>query len=97
MATNDITTTAGDSAEQPNSPVRFAIASIIFTSGGIPTIRIENEETGEVIAMTPREAAMNAHIIGNMTPEDALMIGHWQGREQERETNKLNAQELRAA
>lgn len=70
--------------QQPNAPVHYAIASIIFGPGGVATtIRIENESTGEVAAMTPRSIAMDKHIIRHMTPEDALMVGLWCGKEQE--------------
>lgn len=97
MATNDITISASNSAQheqQQHDPVRFAIASIVFAGGGIPTIRIENENTGEISAMTPRAIAMDQHIVNHMTPEDALLVGLWYGKEQAKETHDLNVQEL---
>ena len=97
MANNDITTSAS-TEQQPSAPVRFAIAAIVFGPGGAATtIRIENESTGEVFAMTPIAIAMDKHIIKQMTPEDALMVGLWCGKNQKLETNKLNALEQQAA
>lgn len=92
MATNDSITSTSTTA-----PVRFAIASIVFGGGGVATIRIENESTGEVAAMTPGAIAKAEHIIRGMTPEDALMVGLWCGKEQAKRTEKLNAQEIQAA
>lgn len=86
--------TTNSTEQQANTPVRFAIASIVFGRGGVATIRIENENTGEIVEMTPRAIAMDEHIIRHMTPEDALLVGLWYGKEQAKETHELNAQEL---
>lgn len=86
--------TAHPVEQQQHDPVRFAIAAIAFASGGIPTIHIENENTGEIAAMTPESAAMDNHIIRHMTPEHALLVGLWCGKQQAKRTHDLNAREL---
>ena len=96
MANNDITTSA-NTEQKPSAPVRFAIASIVFGGDGMATIGIENESTGESAAMTPDAIAKDKHIINGMTPEDALMVGLWLGKNQAKRTEELNAQELQVA
>jgi hypothetical protein len=82
--------------QQQNDPVRFAIASIVFAGCGIPTIRIENENTGEITAMTPESAAMDDHIIRHMTPEDALLVGLWCGKQQAKRTYEFSGEPAHA-
>lgn len=82
--------------QQQNDPVRFAIAAIAFASGGIPTIHIENENTGEITAMTPESAAMDNHIIRHMTPEHALLVGLWCGKQQAKRTHEFHGEPAHA-
>ena len=75
-------------------PARYSIASIVFGGDGMATIGIENESTGESAALTPDAIAKDKHIINDMTPEDALLVGLWLGKNQAKKTEELNAQEL---
>lgn len=86
--------TSNSTEQQADTPAHYAIDSIIFGGGGVATIRIENESTGEVAAMTPEAIARDDHIIRGMTPEDALMVGLWCGKERAKRTNELNTQEM---